>query len=97
MDANFRKEVVLSRYYNHFMALCILSGTTQVSWYQKKHLPTHTHCGHQSSLFASSIYYDPCHPPHVLRISNVIFSQFLEPDICSFRSMNQSYNEFQTN
>jgi len=25
-----------------------------VSWYQKKHLPTHTYCGHQSS-----IYYNP--------------------------------------
>jgi len=32
------------------MALCILSGTTQVSWYQKKHSPTHTDRGHPSSL-----------------------------------------------
>ena len=31
-------------------ALWILSGTTQVSWYQKKHSPTHTYRGHQSSL-----------------------------------------------
>jgi len=28
----------------------ILSGTTRVSRYQKKHSPTHTCCGHQSSL-----------------------------------------------
>jgi len=28
----------------------ILSGTTRVSWYQKKHSPTHTYRGHQSSL-----------------------------------------------
>jgi len=37
-------------------ALWILSGTTWVSWYQKKHSPTHTHRGHQSSLSAFSIY-----------------------------------------
>jgi len=35
--------------YNHFTALWILSGTTRVRWYQKKHSPTHTHRGHQSS------------------------------------------------
>jgi len=29
--------------HNHFMALWILSGTTRVSWYQKKHSPTHIH------------------------------------------------------
>jgi len=33
-----------------FTALRILSGTTRVSWYQKKHPPTHTYRGHQSSL-----------------------------------------------
>jgi len=32
------------------MALWIFSRTTQVSWYQKKHSPTHTYCGHQSSI-----------------------------------------------
>ena len=32
------------------MALWILSGTNRVSWYQKKHSPTHTYCGHQLSL-----------------------------------------------
>ena len=37
-------------YYNHFMALWILSDTTQVSRYQKKHSPTHTYHGHQPSL-----------------------------------------------
>jgi len=36
--------------HNHFTALWILSGTTRVSRYQKKHSPTHTYCGHQSSL-----------------------------------------------
>jgi len=35
--------------HNHFTALWILSGTTQVSWYQKKHSPTHTYHGHQLS------------------------------------------------
>jgi len=37
-------------YYNHFMALRILSGTSRVSRYQKKHSPSHTYHGHQSSL-----------------------------------------------
>jgi len=36
--------------HNRFTALWILSGTTWVSWYQKKHSPTHTYRGHQSSL-----------------------------------------------
>jgi len=36
--------------HNRFTALWILSGTIQVSWYQKKHSPTHTYRGHQSSL-----------------------------------------------
>ena len=36
--------------HNQFMALWILSGATQVSRYQKKCSPTHTYCGHQSSL-----------------------------------------------
>jgi len=31
--------------YNRFMALWMLSGTTQMSQYQKKHSPTHTHPG----------------------------------------------------
>jgi len=44
--------------HNHFTAVWILSGTTRVSRYQKKHSPTHTHHGHQSSLSAFSIYYD---------------------------------------
>jgi len=33
-----------------FMALWTLSGTSRVSQYQKKHPPTHTYRGHQSSL-----------------------------------------------
>ena len=45
--------------HNHFTALWIFSGTPQVSRYQKKRSPTHTHRGHQISLSASSIYYDP--------------------------------------
>jgi len=45
--------------HNRFTALSILSGTTRVSQYQKKHSPTHTHRGHQIFLSASSIYYDP--------------------------------------
>ena len=39
-----------ARTHNHFIALWILSGTNQVSLYQKKHSPAHTYHGHQSSL-----------------------------------------------
>jgi len=40
----------LSHTHNRFTALWNLSGTTRVSRYQKKHSPTHTHCGHQQNL-----------------------------------------------
>jgi len=36
--------------HNHFTALWILSGTTRVSQYQKKHSPTDTYPDHQSSF-----------------------------------------------
>jgi len=36
--------------HNRFMAVWILSGTTRESRYQKKHSPTHTNRGRQSSL-----------------------------------------------
>jgi len=36
--------------HNRFMAHRILSRTTQVNWYQKKHSHTQTYHGHQSSL-----------------------------------------------
>jgi len=36
--------------YNRFKALWILSGTTWVSRYQKKHSPIHTYRDHQSSV-----------------------------------------------
>jgi len=46
----FSLLLCLYYYYNHFTALWILSGATWVSWYQKKHSPTHTYHGHQSFL-----------------------------------------------
>jgi len=54
------------------MALWILSGTTQVSQYQKKHSPTHTY-----PLSASSIYYDPWYPPCSIYVPDSLFPQFL--------------------
>jgi len=39
-----------TRIHNCFMTLWILSGTTRVSRYQKKHSPSHNYRGHQSSL-----------------------------------------------
>jgi len=50
------------RSHNCFTALWILSGTTRVSRYQKKHSPTHTYRGHPSFLICF-IYYDPWHTP----------------------------------
>jgi len=44
------KDTIHTHTHNRFTALWILSGTTQVSRYQKNHSPTHTCCGHQSPL-----------------------------------------------
>ena len=63
--------------HNRFTALWILSWTTQVSWYQKKHSPTHTHHGHQWSLSAFSIYYDPWHPPYPIHVLYSLSAQSL--------------------
>jgi len=60
--------------HNRFMAFWILSGTTR---YQKKHSPTHTHRGHQSSISAFSIYYDPWHPPYLIHMLYSLFPQSL--------------------
>jgi len=51
--------------HNRFTALWILSGTTWVSWYQKKHSHTHTYRGHQSSLIC-----------FILLIQSMAFSPF---------------------
>ena len=40
----------------------LLSGTTRVGRYQKKHSPTHTHPDHRTSFIIFSIYNDPLHP-----------------------------------
>ena len=56
--------------HNRFTDLWNLSGTTRVNRYQKKHLPTHTDHGHQSSLSAFSIYYNPWHPPYSIHVAH---------------------------
>jgi len=63
--------------HNHFMALWILSGTTRVRRYRKKHSPTHTHRGHQSSLSTFSIYYDPWHPLYSIHVLYSLFPESL--------------------
>jgi len=64
--------------HNCFTALWNLSGTIRrVSRYQKKHSPTDTHHGHQSSLSAFSIYYDPWHPPYSIHMLYSLFPQSL--------------------
>ena len=62
--------------HNRFTALWNLSGTTWVSRYQKKHSPTHTHRGHQSSQSAFSIY-EPWHPPYSIHVLCSFFPQSL--------------------
>ena len=57
--------------HNRFTALWILSGTTRVSWHQKKHSPTHNYCNHQSSLIC--LMYDPLHPPCSIHVLTVFF------------------------
>jgi len=49
-SAVLTRKLPYTHTHNHFTALWILSRTTQVSRYQKKHSPTHTYCDHQSSL-----------------------------------------------
>jgi len=73
---------------NHFTALWNLSGTTRVSWYQKKHSPTHTHRGHQSSQSAFSIYYDPWHPPYSIHV--LVFLHNLSPSPLGSTSWSQT-------
>jgi len=51
----------------------LLSGTTQVSWYQKKHSPTHTYHDHQPSFIIF---------PHLLR--SVPSSLF---NLCAWKSL----------
>ena len=61
--------------HNRFMALWILSGTTRVSRYQKKHSPTHTYRGHQSSLvcFLHLLRSSPQHPPCWIHVPDSLF------------------------
>jgi len=49
----------------------------RMSRYQKKHSPTHTHHGHQKSLSASSIYYNPWHPTYSIHALYSLFPQSL--------------------
>jgi len=65
--------ILLHYYYNRFTALWTLFGTIQVSWYQKKHSPTHLSWSFSHPLTpivvinhplsAFSIYHNPRHPP----------------------------------
>ena len=48
-DTHTHTHTHTHRHTNHLTALWILSGTTRVSRYQKKHSLTHTYHGHQSS------------------------------------------------
>jgi len=48
-----------------------------VSPYQKKHSPTHTHRGHQISLSAFSICYDPWHSAYSIHTLYSLFPQSL--------------------
>jgi len=89
--------------HNHFTALWILSGTTWVSWYQKKHSPTHTYRGINRPLSASSIYCDPSHSPCLIHVPPVFFQFFfglpldLDPSISySIHFFTQSLSSFRS-
>jgi len=43
MFTHYKDMKLLHYYYNHFTALWTMSGTTQMSRYQKNHSPTHTY------------------------------------------------------
>ena len=47
-----------------------------MSWYKKKHSPTHTYRGHQSFLICF-IYHDPWHPPFSIYMPDSLFPQSL--------------------
>jgi len=62
--------------YNHFTALWILSGTTKMNRYQKKHSPTQPPImviNHPLSAF--SVYYDPWHPPCSIYVPDSLFAE----------------------
>jgi len=61
--------------HNRFVAPRMLSGTTRLSRYQKKHSPTHAYHRHQSSLICSSISCDPWHPPCSIYVPDSLFPQ----------------------
>jgi len=65
---------------NCFTALWILYGTTRVSRHQKKHSPTHTYWGHQSSLICFL---------HLLQ--STASSLF---NLCAWQSFPQSLSKF---
>jgi len=64
---------------NCFTALWILTGTTRVSRYQKKHSPLTPIMIIGHSLSASSIYYNPWHPPCSNYVPESLFPQSLTP------------------
>jgi len=66
---------------NCFTAVCILSGTTQLSWYQKKHLPAHTYHGLQSSVICFL---------HLLRSWHTLCSIYL-PDSLFAQSLSKFF------
>ena len=69
--------VVDANTHNCFTALWILSGTTWVSRYQKKHSPLTPIVVISYPLSASSTYYNPLHPPCSIYTPDTLFLQSL--------------------
>jgi len=61
--------------HNHLIALWILSGITQVSWYQKQHSPTHTYPDHQLSFICFFHLCDPQQRPCSIYVSDSLSAQ----------------------
>jgi len=66
--------------HNCFTALWILSGTTRVSRFQKKHSPTHTYCEWSAVMNTKNIAVFSAVLLAMLATSSVrLFSKLLEP------------------
>jgi len=79
-DRSFLNSMLIKNYevyYNHFMALWILSVTNWMSWYHNKHSPIHTYRVISQPLSASSIYYDSWHPHCSTYMPDSLFAKSL--------------------
>jgi len=68
-------------YYNHFTALCILSRTTRVSWYQKGKTKTNLDFLEQETVNGSGISWQICSSPQTNNHASTPPLRFYRPDV----------------